>query len=88
MTYDYTTLNKPLRQTAKQRQSSLIAERKFGKRNPLLERRYNIKVNSEFSQNVMMNRYMMKTANFNTLNTIPDYANSMSEVILNQKEAA
>ena len=35
-----------------------------------------------------MNRYMMKTANFNTLNTIPDYANSMSEVILKHKKAA
>ena len=81
MTYCYTTLNKPLRQTEKQRESSLIAERKFLKRNPLAEKRYDIKVNSEFSQNVMMNRYMMKTANFNTLNTIPDYANSMSEVI-------
>ena len=81
MTYCYTTLNKPLRQTEKQRESSLIAERKFSKRNPLAEKRYDIKVNSEFSQNVMMNRYMMKTANFNTLNTIPDYANSMSEVI-------
>ena len=88
MTYCYTTLNKPLRQTEKQRESSLIAERKFLKRNPLAEKRYDIKVNSEFSQNVMMNRYMMKTANFNTLNTIPDYANSMSEVILKHKKAA
>ena len=88
MTYCYTTLNKPLRQTEKQRESSLIAERKFSKRNPLAEKRYDIKVNSEFSQNVMMNRYMMKTANFNTLNTIPDYANSMSEVILKHKKAA
>ena len=88
MTYCYTTLNKPLRQTEKQRESSLIAERKFSKRNPLAEKRYDIKVNSEFSQNVMMNRYMMKTANFNTLNSIPDYANSMSEVILKHKRAA
>ena len=88
MTYCYTTFNKPLRQTEKQRESSLIAERKFLKRNPLAEKRYDIKVNSEFSQNVMMNRYMMKNANFNTLNTIPDYANSMSEVILKHKKAA
>ena len=88
MTYCYTTLNKPLRQTEKQRESSLIAERKFLKRNPLAEKRYDIKVNSEFSQNVMMNRYMMKTANFNTPNSIPDYANSMSEVILKHKRAA
>ena len=44
MTYCYTTLNKPLRQTEKQRESSLIAERKFSKRNPLAEKRYDIKV--------------------------------------------
>ena len=88
MTYCYTTSNKPIRQTEKQRESSLIAENKFLKRNPLADKRYDIKVNSEFSQNVMMNRYLMKTANFNTLNSIPDYANSMSEVILKQKLVA
>jgi len=88
MTYAYTTLNKPLRQTAKQRESSLIAESKFLRRNPLSQKRYDIKVNSEFSQNVMMNRYLMKTANFNTLNTIPDYANSMSEVVIKHQKAA
>jgi len=87
MTYCYTTSNKPIRQTEKQRESSLIAENKFLKRNPLADKRYDIKVNSEFSQNVMMNRYLMKSANFNTLNTIPDYANSMSEVIKKQKAA-
>ena len=79
--------NKLLRQTAKQRESSLIAESKFGRRNPLQES-YNLKVKSEFSQNVILNRLLMKTANFNTLNTIPDYANSMSEVITNLKKAA
>ena len=68
MTYCYTTLNKPLRQTEKQRESSLIAERKFLKRNPLTEKRYDIKVNSEFSQNVMMNRYMMKIINIHFMN--------------------
>ncbi|MDA9605038.1 hypothetical protein N9S39_04960 [Candidatus Pelagibacter sp.] len=88
MTYCYTTSNKPIRQTEKQRESSLIAENKFLKRNPLADKRYDIKVNSEFSQNVMMNRYLMKSANFNTLNTIPDYANSMSEVIVKQQKAA
>ena len=88
MTYCYTTHNKPLRQTTRQRESSLIAENKFLKRNPLADKRYDIKVNSEFSQNVMMNRYLMKSANFNTLNTIPDYANSMSEVIVKQQKAA
>jgi len=80
MTYCYTTSNKPLRQSAKQRQSSLISENKFLKRNPLAEKVV-IKFNSEFSQNVVMSRRLMKSANFNTLNTIPDYANSMSEVI-------
>ena len=70
MTYCYTTSNKPIRQTEKQRESSLIAENKFLKRNPLADKRYDIKVNSEFSQNVMMNRYLMKSANFNTLNTL------------------
>lgn len=88
MTYCYTTSNKPIRQTEKQRESSLIAENKFLKRNPLADKRYDIKVNSEFSQNVMMNRYLMKSANFNTLNIIPDYANSMSEVIVKQQKAA
>ena len=88
MTYCYTTSNKPIRQTERQRESSLIAENKFLKRNPLADKRYDIKVNSEFSQNVMMNRYLMKSANFNTLNTIPDYANSMSEVIVKQQKAA
>ena len=87
MTYAYSTLTQPLRQTAKQRESSLIAERKYGRRNPLQDT-YNLKVNSEFSQNVMLNRYLMKTANFNTLNTIPDYANSMSEVVMKHQKAA
>ena len=80
MTYCYTTSNKPLRQSAKQRQSSLISEHKFLKRNPIAEKVV-IKLSSEFSQNVVMSRRLMKSANFNTLNTIPDYANSMSEVI-------
>jgi len=80
MTYCYTTSNKPLRQSIKQRQSSLISEHKFLKRNPIAEKVV-IKFNSEFSQNVVMSRNLMKSANFNTLNTIPDYANSMSEVI-------
>ena len=33
MTYCYTTSNKPIRQTEKQRESSLIAENKFLKSN-------------------------------------------------------
>ena len=88
MTYCYTTQNKPLRQTARQQESSSIAENKFLKRNPLLctNERVVLKT-SPFSQNIMLNRYLMKSANFNTLNTIPEYANTMSEVINNQKAA-
>ena len=88
MTYCYTTQNKPLRQTARQKESSSIAENKFLKRNPLLctNERVVLKT-SPFSQDIMLNRYLMKSANFNTLNTIPEYANTMSEVINNQKAA-
>ena len=86
MTYCYTTSNKPLRQSIKQRQSSLISENKFLKTNPIKEKVV-LKYRGSFSQNVVMNRGLMKSANFNTLNTIPDYANSMSEVILTQKAA-
>lgn len=86
MSICYTT-NKPLRQTAKQRESSLIAEQKFGRKNPI-QSSYNLKPRGAFSQNIIANRFLMKTVNFNTLNTIPDYANSMSEVIVNLKKAA
>ena len=79
--------NKLLRQTAKQRESSLIAEQKFCRKNPI-QGSYNLKPRGAFSQNIITNRFMMKTANFNTLNTIPDYANSMSEVIVKLKKAA
>ena len=89
MTYAYTTLNKPLRQTARQRESSLIAERKFNHRNPLQDRTRDLQAKmSCFSANIMMNRMMMKTKNFNNLNTIPAYANSMSEVVLRQRAVA
>ena len=89
MTYCYTTLNQPLRQTARQRESSLIAERKFNHRNPLQDRTRDLQANlSCFSANIMMNRMMMKTKNFNNLNTIPAYANSMSEVVLRQRAVA
>ena len=88
MTYCYTTQNKPLRQTARQKESSSIAENKFLKRNPLLCTNEKVVLKtSPFSQNIMLNRYLMKSANFNTLNTIPEYANTMSEVINNQKAA-
>ena len=89
MTYCYTTLNQPLRQTARQRESSLIAERKFNHRNPLQDRTRDLQAKmSCFSAYIMMNRMMMKTKNFNNLNTIPAYANSMSEVVLRQRAVA
>ena len=89
MTYCYTTLNQPLRQTAKQRQSSLIAESKFNNRNPLQDRTRDLQAKmSCFSANIMMNRMMMKSKNFNNLNTIPEYANSMYEVVLKQRAVA
>ena len=89
MTYCYTTLNQPLRQTARQRESSLIAERKFNHRNPLQDRTRDLQAKmSCFSANIMMNRMMMKTKNFNNPNTIPAYANSMSEVVLRQRAVA
>ena len=89
MTYCYTTLNQPLRQTARQRESSLIAERKFNHRNPLQDRTRDLQAKmSCFSANIMMNRMMMKTKNFNNLNTIHAYANSMSEVVLRQRAVA
>ena len=78
-----------LRQTKQQRESSESAERKWNHKNPLLDREKNLQVKlGTFGQQLMMNRYMMKTANFNTLNTIPDYANSMYEVILKQRLVA
>ena len=78
-----------LKQTNKQRESSEIAERKWNKSNPLQDREKNLQVKlNSFSQQIMMSRYLMKTANFNTPNTIPDYANSMYEVILKQRLVA
>ena len=57
--------------------SSLIAEYKFSKRNPLLATNERVVLKtSPFSQNIMLNRYLMKFVNFNTLNTIPEYANT------------
>ena len=78
-----------LKQTKKQRESSEIAESKWNKSNPLQDREKNLQVKlNSFSQQIMMSRYLMQTANFNTLNTIPDYANSMYEVILKQRLVA
>ena len=68
----------PLRQSAKQRASSEIAENKWNRKNPLTEKYYPLKVNSEFSQNVMINRYMMK--NIKSYGDISSYTNSMYQV--------
>jgi len=68
----------PLRQTEKQRRSSEIAEAKFGKRNPLTQSYYPLKQKSEFSQNVMMNRYIMKkTKNYGDISS---YTSSVLEL--------
>ena len=71
----------PLRQSEKQRRSSMIAEMKFGKRDPLANSNiaYN-KKKSRFSQEMRMNRYLMKTARFTNPNNIFDYTSTMYEV--------
>ena len=68
----------PLTQSAKQRATSELAESKWCKRNPLTESYYPLKVNSEFSQNVMMNRYLMR--NVKSYGDLSSYTNSMYEV--------
>ena len=82
----YTSKVSPIRQSAKQRASSEIAERKFGKRNPLSEKYYSIKQKNAFSQNVMMNRYLMKNASLNNVRNIHDYTSTVYEVL--SKKAA
>lgn len=82
----YTTKVSPIRQSAKQRASSEIAEAKFSRRNPLSEKYYPIKQKSEFSQNVMMNRYLMKNASLNNVRNIHDYTSTVYEVL--SKKAA
>tara|TARA_B100000780_G_C21013901_1_gene406106 strand:+ start:242 stop:502 length:261 start_codon:yes stop_codon:yes gene_type:complete len=73
----------PLRQTAKQRRSSEIAEGKFAvKRCPLsITNKTNyLSKSSAFSQNIMLHRHMMNTASLNNVNNIQDYTSSMWEV--------
>jgi hypothetical protein len=73
----------PLRQSEKQRRSSMIAEMKFSKRNPIQER---VSVyhkpyrSSDFVQQMRMNRYLMNTASFTNANNIQDYTSSMYEI--------
>ena len=72
----------PYRQSEKQRQSSMIAEMKFGKRCPLAITNTRVQLKkSAFAQNIMMNRYLMKIASFTNANNIHDYTSTMHEVV-------
>jgi len=73
----------PIRQTAKQRKSSEIAEGKFGfKRCPLSITNVTnyLTKKSAFAQNIMLHRHMMNTACLNNVNNIQDYTSTMFEV--------
>ena len=72
----------PLRQSAKQRRSSEIAENKFSNRDPLAQTniRYINPKSSTFSQEMRMNRTLMNTARFTNENNIQDYTSSMHEI--------
>ena len=76
-----------LRQSARQRQSSAIAEMKFGNSNPLAFTNEKIKgKKSPFSQEMRMNRYLMSKSSLNNIRNIADYSTSVNEVIF--KKAA
>ena len=72
-----------LRQSARQRQSSAIAEAKFGNTCPLrfTNRTNTLTKKSPFSQNIMLHRHMMKTSSLNNIRNIHDYSTSVNEVI-------
>jgi len=76
-----------LRQSARQRQSSALAEMKFGNSNPLAftNDKY-IGKKSPFSQEMRMNRYLMSKSSLNNIRNIADYSTSVNEVIF--KKAA
>ena len=70
-----------LKQTKKQRESSEIAESKWGKRNPLAMTNTRVQLKkSAFAQNIMMNRYLMKNASLNNANNIHDYTSTVYEL--------
>ena len=70
-----------LRQTDKQRQSSMIAEAKWGRRNPLEFTNDRVLLKkSAFAQNIMMNRQLMKRCSLNNVNNLHDYTSTMHEV--------
>ena len=71
----------PFRQSEKQRQSSMIAEMKFGRRNPLAFTNTRVQLKkSAFAQNIMMNRYLMKNASLNNADNIHDYTSTVYEL--------
>ena len=76
-----------LRQTAKQMQSSAVAEAKFGSSCPLrfTNARYQGK-RSPFSQEMRLNRYLMSKSSLNNIRNIDDYSSTVNEVIF--KKAA
>ena len=71
-----------LRQTARQMQSSAIAEAKFGSSCPLrfTNAKY-IGKKSAFSQEMRMNRYLMSKSSLNNIRNIDDYSSTVNEVI-------
>ena len=79
---NYNQYISPLRQSAKQRRSSEIAENKFSNRDPLAQTniRYINPKSSTFSQEMRMNRRLMNTARFTNENNIQDYTSSMYEI--------
>ena len=76
-----------LRQTAKQLQSSAVAEAKFGSSCPLrFTNATYIGKKSAFSQEMRMNRYLMSKSSLNNIRNIDDYSSTVNEVIF--KKAA
>ena len=70
-----------IKQTEKQRQSSMIAEAKWGRRNPLEFTNDRVLLKkSAFAQNIMMNRQLMKRCSLNNVNNLHDYTSTMHEV--------
>ena len=66
----------PLRQSAKQRKTSEIAESKF-RYNPL-KNPVSIKIRSAFAHSVMTNRYLMR--NVKNFSNVSDYTSSIYQI--------
>ena len=79
---NYNQYISPLRQSAKQRRSSEIAENKFSNRDPLAQTniRYINPKSSTFSQEMRMNRYLMSKSSLNNIRNIDDYSSTVNEV--------